>query len=127
MQYKLLEILACPACKDELTCNAASTKENEVIEGDLTCSACSKTYQITAGIPRFVDAANYATSFGYQWNLFRKEQIDSHNGTTLSTDRFWTETGWTADEMKGKWVLDAGCGAGRFLDVASNTPGEIVG
>ncbi len=70
---------------------------------------------------------NYASSFGYQWSLFRKEQIDSYNGTTLSADRFWSETDWTPERLKNKWVLDAGCGAGRFLDVAASSEGEIVG
>jgi SAM-dependent methyltransferase len=84
-------------------------------------------YPVVNGIPRFVAADNYASSFGYQWNRFSKEQIDSHNGTTLSADRFWSETGWTKDELAGKWVLDAGCGAGRFLDAASKSDGEIVG
>jgi SAM-dependent methyltransferase len=29
--------------------------------------------------------------------------------------------------MKGRWILDAGCGAGRFLDVASTTGAQVVG
>ncbi|MGI8837269.1 MAG: class I SAM-dependent methyltransferase [Pyrinomonadaceae bacterium] len=29
--------------------------------------------------------------------------------------------------MKAKWILDAGCGAGRFLDVASDSEAEVVG
>nr|MDQ2936990.1 class I SAM-dependent methyltransferase [Acidobacteriota bacterium] len=31
------------------------------------------------------------------------------------------------DWLKGKWVLDAGCGAGRFLDVASESEADVVG
>ena len=88
---------------------------------------CVRQYPITNGIPRFVEAENYGLSFGYQWNLFRKEQIDSYNGTTLSADRFWSETGWTREELKDKWVLDAGCGAGRFLDVLTGSGANVVG
>jgi ubiquinone/menaquinone biosynthesis C-methylase UbiE len=88
---------------------------------------CQKSYQIKDGIPRFVPGDNYAASFGYQWNRFKLEQIDSANGTKLSTERFYSETGWTQDWLKGKWVLDAGCGAGRFLDVASDSEAEVVG
>jgi SAM-dependent methyltransferase len=29
--------------------------------------------------------------------------------------------------MKGKWILDAGCGAGRFVDVAAGTGAHVVG
>lgn len=124
MNTKLLGILACPQCKGVLD---ASSGDAEIIEGTLTCSHCRKNYPITNGIPRFVAPDNYASSFGYQWNLFRKEQIDSHNGTTLSADRLWAETGWTPEELKDEWVLDAGCGAGRFLDAVSASEGQIVG
>lgn len=124
MQRKLLEILACPKCKGRLS---ESTGEAEILESELRCDGCGEAYPVTNGIPRFVPADNYASSFGYQWNLFRKEQLDSYNGTTLSADRLWSETAWTKEELKGKWVLDVGCGAGRFLDAASESDGEIVG
>jgi SAM-dependent methyltransferase len=118
MNSKLLEILACPKCRADLKLTS---------ESELTCGACESSYPVTNGIPRFVDAENYASSFGYQWNLFRKEQIDSHNGTTLSADRFWNETGWKQGDLDRKWVLDAGCGAGRFLDVLAGTRANVVG
>ncbi len=128
MKINLLDILACPKCGSSLTLESEKTQDSrEISEGGLTCKGCQKTYPITNGIPRFVEQDNYASSFGYQWNLFRKEQIDSFNGTNLSAERFWTETGWTKESLKGKWILDAGCGAGRFLDVASTSEAEIVG
>jgi ubiquinone/menaquinone biosynthesis C-methylase UbiE/uncharacterized protein YbaR (Trm112 family) len=125
---ELLEKLACPKCHGELSCAAAETSENGEIEtGSLGCQQCEQDYPITSGIPRFVNEDNYATSFGYQWNRFRLEQIDSNNGTQLSTQRFHNETGWTKEWLKEKWVLDAGCGAGRFLDVASQSDCNVVG
>lgn len=124
MKLKLLDILACPKCKSKLR---SSTLAEEMADGELVCSACDISYPVKNGIPRFVPTDNYAASFGYQWNLFRKEQIDSFNGTTLSADRLWTETGWNSNQLSGKWVLDAGCGAGRFLDAASKSKGDIVG
>lgn len=127
MRRELLNILACPICKAELALIVTNTSDDEIIAGELQCSVCKKSYPIIDAIPRFVEPDNYASSFGYQWNLFRKEQIDSHNGTTLSADRFWSETNWKRDELKGKWVLDAGCGAGRFLDAASHSEAQIVG
>lgn len=123
MKKEFLEILACPKCKGGLTFLPGEIAD----EGTLECAGCNAAYRITNGIPRFVEQDNYASSFGYQWNLFRKEQIDSYNGTTLSADRFWSETGWAKEDLKEKWVLDAGCGAGRFLDVAASSEAEIVG
>jgi len=81
---------------------------------------------VRSGIPRFTQE-KYAASFGFQWNLFRREQIDSVNGTHLSERRFLTETGWSPSALRDKLVLDAGCGAGRFLDVASRIGAEVVG
>src|SRR6266478_4538091 len=128
MQTKLLELLACPTCLGKLTCVAKGTSESGEIEtGNLECEQCGKSYPIKGGIPRFVPEDNYAASFGYQWNRFRSQQIDSVNGTEISKKRFYSETGWTPDWLHGKWILDAGCGAGRFLDVASNNDCEVVG
>ncbi|HEX8922573.1 MAG TPA: methyltransferase domain-containing protein, partial [Pyrinomonadaceae bacterium] len=128
MQAQLLEKLACPKCQGEFSCEVTETVAGGEIEtGTLTCRECAHEFPIKAGIPRFVSEDNYATSFGYQWNRFRLEQIDSNNGTQLSADRFYSETGWTKEWLKGKWVLDAGCGAGRFLDAASQSDCDVVG
>tara|TARA_Y100000031_G_scaffold136673_1_gene160970 strand:+ start:5437 stop:6297 length:861 start_codon:yes stop_codon:yes gene_type:complete len=78
-------------------------------------------YPVTHGIPRFVPCENYASSFGYQWTRFRQEQIDPLNGTRQSERRLRTETAWEPEWLKGRWILDAGCGAGRFLEVTSRT------
>lgn len=127
MQRKLLEILACPKCKGELIISAPDGSAEEVVEGELSCRECGMVYPISNGIARFVPMDNYAASFGYQWNRFRREQIDTYNGTTLSAERLWTETGWDKAALKGKWMIDVGCGAGRFLDAASVSESEIVG
>lgn len=129
MQMKLLKVLACPKCFGELSCSVtqAGESDEDVLTGTLTCEGCRNQYPIEESIPRFVEKENYADSFGYQWNLFNKEQIDSVNGTELSEKRLYSETGWTKEWLKDKWVLDAGCGAGRFLDVASQSEAEVVG
>lgn len=128
MQTKLLDVLACPKCLGHLACAPSEVDaDGEINRGTLGCAACRKTYPIEAGIPRFVEMENYASSFGYQWNRFKSEQIDSVNGTGLSEQRVYSETGWTKEWMKGKWILDAGCGAGRFLEVVSREPCEAVG
>lgn len=128
MQRQLLQILACPKCLGELDCTPIEVAaDGEIETGNLTCAACERSFEIIAGIPRFVLMENYASSFGYQWNQFKAEQIDSINGTTLSQKRFRSETNWTSEWMQDTWILDAGCGAGRFLDVASKTNCQVVG
>jgi 2-polyprenyl-3-methyl-5-hydroxy-6-metoxy-1,4-benzoquinol methylase len=73
-----------------------------------------------------VPASNYADNFGMQWNRFRKTQLDSHSGQPISADRFWKATGWSSYELEGKWVLDVGCGAGRFAEVALGAGAHVV-
>lgn len=68
-------------------------------------------------IPRFVPAQNYASSFGLQWNQYRTTQLDSHTGLTISRDRLIRLLGGSLDMLKGKQVLEAGCGAGRFSEL----------
>lgn len=128
MNLKLLDMLACPSCKGGLTCSASEEGPGgTVVTGSLACSACAKRYPIRRSIPRFVEGDDYTVSFGYQWNRFRLEQIDSWNGLSLSAKRFYPETGWDGAWLKDKWVLDAGCGAGRFLDIASRNECQAVG
>ncbi len=128
MKTKLLDLLACPQCGNALTCTStAADIGGEVLAGTLDCVSGAHRFPIAEGIPRFVPRDNYAASFGYQWNKFKREQIDSANGTKLSATRFYSETAWTKAWMRGKWLLDVGCGAGRFLDVASQSEAEVVG
>lgn len=126
MKSNLLQLLVCPKCRGELRHELDGTFD-EISDGSLSCDVCGIVFPISNGIPRFVEPDNYASSFGYQWNIFRKEQLDTNNSTTLSADRLWSETACKSSDLDGKWVLDAGCGAGRFLDAASRSEGQIVG
>ena len=75
------------------------------------------TFPIRNGIPRFVPADPYASSFGLQWNKFRTTQLDSFTGTTISRDRLTRLMGGDLAIVKAKTVLEAGCGAGRFTEL----------
>ncbi|WP_342740133.1 class I SAM-dependent methyltransferase [Bradyrhizobium sp. B117] len=74
------------------------------------------SYPVVGGIPRFVPPENYAAAFGLQWKTFRKTQLDSYTGTSISRDRLERCLGGF-DAVRGKRVLEAGCGAGRFTEV----------
>jgi 2-polyprenyl-3-methyl-5-hydroxy-6-metoxy-1,4-benzoquinol methylase len=103
-----------------------SQLEDEVEEGALKCTNCSAAFPVVRGIPRFVSSENYAASFGRQWNKFARLQLDSQNGTSFSRDRFCSITEWELSSLKGKLVLDVGCGAGRFAEVALQAGAEVV-
>lgn len=76
-----------------------------------------KRYPIVDGIPRFVPFDNYARAFGKQWKLFPKTQLDSHTGLRLSEDRLNRCMQGALSELSGKFVLEAGSGAGRFTEI----------
>ena len=82
-------------------------------------------FPVIGGIPRFVSEENYAHSFGVQWNAFRTVQLDSYAGLTISRDRLTRLMGGTLDVLKGKMVLEAGCGAGRFTEILLNADAHV--
>jgi ubiquinone/menaquinone biosynthesis C-methylase UbiE/uncharacterized protein YbaR (Trm112 family) len=128
MKPKLLQILGCPKCHGAVEIlKTELVKNEEIITGSLGCHKCDIHWPIKSGIPRFVPSENYASSFGYQWNRFKRVQIDSMNGVEQSERRLHTESEWKKNWTPGEWVLDVGCGAGRFLEVASRDKCEVVG
>lgn len=83
---------------------------------ELVCSADCRV-PVVNGIPRFVAQNSYADAFGIQWNAFRKTQLDSYTGTTISRDRLTRCFGGSLGIVEGKSVLEVGCGAGRFTEL----------
>jgi SAM-dependent methyltransferase len=86
--------------------------------GDSLASTGGIAYPVVGGIPRFCDPENYTASFGKQWNLFERIQIDGEGSATRhSEQRFLAETGWCLDDLDGCDLLEVGSGAGRFSRV----------
>jgi SAM-dependent methyltransferase len=126
MHTDVLTVLACPACQGDLTLMAGREEDNEVVEGSLHCGPCRREYPIVHAVPRFVPAENYSSSFGFQWNRFRRTQLDSVTGQPIARTRFLAQSGWDPAAMAGRWTLDVGCGAGRFAEVALGTGTRLV-
>jgi SAM-dependent methyltransferase len=126
MRESLTEILAEPRTRAPLRLNVKKHRGDVIEEGELVSSETGKSYPITNGIPRFVPPSAYTDTFGKQWNMFRTTQLDSTTGTSYSKTRFDTEAGWTHEDLDGKLVLDGGCGAGRFAEVAAARGARVV-
>jgi SAM-dependent methyltransferase len=121
MKRRLLEYLACPACGDAIRLHEATECDGEeIIEGELKCAGCARSFAIARGVPRFADLsavekdkAATAENFGWQWQHFTQED-------ERYADQF---LGWIApvrpDFFAGKVVLEGGCGKGRHTQLAA--------
>ena len=54
MRPDLLDLLACPLCKGELTLAVAEEDGDEIVRGTLGCGACDEDYPIADGIPNLL-------------------------------------------------------------------------
>jgi SAM-dependent methyltransferase len=83
-------------------------------------------FPIVGGVARFVDSERYVGNFGFEWNLHRRTQLDGPENDE-SERTFRQKTGFTPADLQGRLVLDAGCGMGRFSDVASRWGANVIG
>ncbi len=123
MKRDLLAWLRCPVCH---TCLDPGTNLDAIESGRLTCQQ-AHSFPIVRGVPRFVSDDAYTRSFSYEWNRFRKTQLDSHTGRTDTRDRLQASLNFPIEYLKHKLVLDVGCGMGRFAEVVAGGGAEYVG
>jgi SAM-dependent methyltransferase len=119
----LIPLLVCPKSGAPLSLRDAVFEGDEIASGRLV-SEDGTEYPIVRGIPRFVPD-HYAKGFGLQWNRHDITQIDNQRHRH-SEDRFWGETGLTPERVKGKLLVDGGCGAGRFANIAARAGARVV-
>jgi SAM-dependent methyltransferase len=97
-----------------------------VIAGKLLAGG-GRRYPIVDGVPDltvgFESSAEQSTveTFGEEWA--RYDDFDGHMG---SADLFTTFSGLTANEVRGKRILEVGCGGGRWLKVLSDMGADQV-
>jgi SAM-dependent methyltransferase/uncharacterized protein YbaR (Trm112 family) len=126
---KLLETLRCPSCHGVLVISD---------QDSMDCAACQISYPIINGIPRLLEPSlreallgkgsvsgtdakqvETALSFGFEWHRF-PEMYDEWAKQFLSYMQ-----PHTAEFFRGKKILDAGCGNGRFAYYATKYGAEV--
>lgn len=113
MKERLLDYLACPACRGDVAFKGELLREGaEIIRGTLVC-ACGRTFAVQDGVPVMLIGGlsaiegRTALSFGYEWEKF-PELFPEYRQNFLEYIRPLTESFFA-----GKVVLDAGSGNGR--------------
>ncbi len=128
MKYSDINVFCCAKCRGVLRFLRISECDKnldmqEVLEGLLICANCNSNYPIMKSIPRFVNLNNYTSSFGYQWKKFSRTQLGEIQ-KQISRERFYATTKWP-NNLCGQLILEVGCGAGRFSEIALDTGAEV--
>ena len=130
MKEELLSWICCPYCKGDLELIVTAQESGEIREGELRCS-CGKIYPVKKYIPRFVESDKYSESFSYEWKRHAKTQLDSSNIDKImektSEKQFQNRIDFPLESLKGKLALDAGCGIGRYIEVAHKYGAKVIG
>jgi uncharacterized protein YbaR (Trm112 family)/ubiquinone/menaquinone biosynthesis C-methylase UbiE len=126
MNDDLLDILCCPGCGSDLKLLNVKRSGSDIKEGELQCEGCKNVFPIIRSVPRFVTSENYASGFGFQWNRFLRTQLDSYTGKPIARERFQVRTNLQSSQLDGRMVLDVGCGAGRYAEIALSMGARLV-
>lgn len=125
MKESLLEILICPDCRSGFDLRAVEGSGNDITTGSLKCRYCGADFPIRGGIPRILTDAErtayvYCKNYEYQWLT-----LDWHR-PDLTNRRFYELTKWSPEEIRGKLVIDAGCGGGRWVVPFAREGAEVI-
>jgi len=129
MNKELLGLLACPKCGHDLNLQIIKGEEKNIISGFLQCRGCSEKYFIEDNIPIFCPEVQHGgvkaqkNNYSIWWDSYHDE-----NSITNETSRnyFYNSLVIRAEEMKGKIILDAGCGNGRFSFIVSHYKPKLL-
>lgn len=135
MKKEVLNILRCPNCKQTLELTEHKIVDDEVMDGTLKCNNCQNSFKVSHGVPRMIvdlaDRKQIAESFGFLWarKAENKLEIDTLYGETEEEEinSFFHCMSITPDDLKGKVILDAGCGCGRLTRTIGQFGAEVFG
>ena len=135
MRKEVLQILNCPNCGHNLTLLEKRLHENEVVDGILECENCGQRFPVINSVPRMIvnlgDRKDLAESWGFEWAKMAegKLETDTYYGETEKEEvaSFFNYMGISAEDLRGKVVLDAGCGCGRLTRALGQYAAQVYG
>ncbi len=119
MKRRALDYLGCWRCGRSFELRVQQEEDGEILEGWLLCSACTTSFPIRGGIPRFVSAGlsaekrATAAAFGYEWTHY-SELNEQYRAEFLD----WIDP-IEPEAFRDRVVLDAGCGKGRHARLSA--------
>ncbi len=132
---KLLETLRCPGCQGRLSLTDQASKDQPA---GFECTQCHELFPVINNIPRLVlsplrealveqkagseihdPQVKTAQSFGYEWTRFPEMYAEWEQSFLDYMQPH------PAEFFRGKKVLDAGCGNGRFAYYAAKYGAEV--
>jgi SAM-dependent methyltransferase len=146
MQLEFLSLLQCPHCRKSFRLEIFHQKDSEIFEGILTCPQ-GEVYPIVDSIPRVIPGASREfaeffknhgiegrvtpsrpsrliektkKSFGREWLTYEVQNIEE------DIAYFLAKSGFTLEELRDRYVLDAGCGGGRYTYIAARAGAKVV-
>jgi ubiquinone/menaquinone biosynthesis C-methylase UbiE/uncharacterized protein YbaR (Trm112 family) len=143
MKPQLIDLLACPVCGQadlKLTQPPSGAVNGELSEGALTC-ACGTGYPVRRGIPRLLppalsaELASAQKTFSLEWENFRSGERNWGQDMDYRRDLFIrsmgldpaSPNGGGPAELRGKRILDAGCGSGELsIEMARGLGMDVV-
>lgn len=99
----------------------------------IACPVCGRSFPKQDGVFDLraqQDAPGVAASFEHQWRRYGRGEFE--RATLYSADRtaeldaFLSAFGCEAQMMRGRWVLDAGCGSGRLAQTIGTLGANVV-
>ena len=128
MKRDLTDLLCCPDCQSDLSLHDETPSQPEVETGYVdVLSRAVRCIRFCAASR--ASSARIGTSGASRTSGTAGTGCSSTRPTATTSRKttFAEKSGFRPEELRGKLVLDVGCGAGRFLDVASRWGARAVG
>jgi ubiquinone/menaquinone biosynthesis C-methylase UbiE len=122
MNKKLINILCCPDCKENLSLkiHKVNQKDGEILEGKLICQ-CGRKYPIIKGVPVMTlelkrDMEKIKSTFSKEWKVHKYKKTRTWGFRIDQRKRIFLKQMGIKNEkiLNGKLLLDAGCGNGEL-------------
>ncbi len=125
MRKRCLDFVCCPECSGRLEIISDETAEF-IEKGFLRCQGCARVYPITDGIPRLLPIAQTGEWSDETRDAFSREWLNYPGALPEDERTLLEEAQLDYKAWKGKQVLDAGCGMGRYTMVALSLGAEVI-